>query len=32
VFQIPGNGTVPAKFVVAQIASVEVGGDLTLAE
>jgi peptidyl-prolyl cis-trans isomerase SurA len=32
VFQIPGNGTVPAKFVVAQIASIEEGGDLTLAE
>jgi peptidyl-prolyl cis-trans isomerase SurA len=32
VFQIPGNGTVPAKFVAAQIASVEQGGDLTLAE
>jgi peptidyl-prolyl cis-trans isomerase SurA len=32
VFQIPGNGTVPAKFVVAQIATVEQGGDLTLAE
>jgi peptidyl-prolyl cis-trans isomerase SurA len=31
-FQIPGNGTVPAKYVVAQIASVEEGGDLTLAE
>lgn len=32
VFQIPGNGTVPGKFVVAQVASVEEGGDLTLAE
>ena len=32
VFQIPGNGTVPAKFVVAQVAAVEQGGDLTLAE
>jgi peptidyl-prolyl cis-trans isomerase SurA len=32
VFQIPGNATVPAKFVVAQLASVEEGGDLTLAE
>jgi peptidyl-prolyl cis-trans isomerase SurA len=32
VFQIPGNATVPAKFVVAQLASVEQGGDLTLAE
>jgi peptidyl-prolyl cis-trans isomerase SurA len=32
VFEIPGAGTVPAKFVVAQIASVEQGGDLTLAE
>ena len=32
VFQIAGNTNVPAKFVVAQIASAEVGGDLTLAE
>jgi len=32
VFQIPGNATVPGKFVVAQLASVEEGGDLTLAE
>jgi peptidyl-prolyl cis-trans isomerase SurA len=32
VFQIPGNTTVPGKFVVAQLASVEEGGDLTLAE
>jgi peptidyl-prolyl cis-trans isomerase SurA len=32
VFQIPGNGTIPGKFVVAQLASVEEGGDLTLAE
>ncbi len=32
VFQIPGNGTVPGKFVVAQVASVEAGGDLTLLE
>lgn len=32
IFQIPGNATVPAKFVVAQIASVEEGGDLSLAE
>ena len=32
VFQIPGNGTVPGKFVVAQLASVEAGGDLTLPE
>jgi peptidyl-prolyl cis-trans isomerase SurA len=32
VFQIPGNGTVPAKFVVAQIAAMEEGGDLTLPE
>jgi len=31
-FEIPGNATVPAKVVVAQIASVEEGGDLTLAE
>jgi peptidyl-prolyl cis-trans isomerase SurA len=32
VFQIPGNGNVPAKFVVAQVASVEEGGELTLTE
>ncbi|HEY2067761.1 MAG TPA: peptidylprolyl isomerase [Gemmatimonadaceae bacterium] len=32
VFQIPGNGSIPAKMVVAQIAAVEEGGDLTLAE
>ena len=32
VFRIPGNANVPAKFVVAQIAQVEAGGDLTLAE
>lgn len=32
VFQIPGNGLVPAKYVVAQIAAVEEGGDLTLDE
>jgi peptidyl-prolyl cis-trans isomerase SurA len=32
VFQIPGNPTVPGKFVVAQLASVEEGGDLTLPE
>jgi peptidyl-prolyl cis-trans isomerase SurA len=32
VFQIPGNTTVPGKFVVAQIATVEEGGELTLAE
>ena len=32
VFQIPGNGSVPGKYVVAQLASVEEGGDLTLAE
>jgi peptidyl-prolyl cis-trans isomerase SurA len=32
VFQIPGNATVPGKFVVAQLASVEEGGELTLAE
>ena len=31
-FQIPGTGTVPAKFVVAQIVSAESGGELTLAE
>ncbi len=32
VFQIPGTGTVPAKFVVAQVVKVEQGGELTLAE
>jgi peptidyl-prolyl cis-trans isomerase SurA len=32
VFQIPGNGSIPAKMVVAQIATVEEGGDLTLGE
>lgn len=32
VFQIPGTGTGPTKLVVAQIASVEEGGELTLAE
>ena len=32
VFQIPGNTTVPGKFVVAQLVSVEEGGELTLAE
>jgi peptidyl-prolyl cis-trans isomerase SurA len=32
VFQIPGNATVPGKFVVAQLASVEEGGELTLTE
>ena len=32
VFEIAGSGNVPSKFVVAQIASVEEGGDLTLAE
>ena len=31
-FEIPGNATVPAKVVVAQIEKVEEGGDLTLAE
>ena len=31
-FQIAGNTNVPAKFVVAQIASVESGGDVTLSE
>jgi len=31
-FEIPGNSTVPAKVVVAQIASVEEGGELTLPE
>ena len=32
VFQIPGNANVPAKFVVAQLVSVEEGGELTLVE
>ncbi|MEP6621599.1 MAG: peptidylprolyl isomerase [bacterium] len=32
VFQIAGNTNVPAKFVVAQLATAEEGGDLTLAE
>ena len=32
VFPISGSANVPSKFVVAQIASVEEGGDLTLAE
>ena len=32
VFQIPGNTTVPGKFVVAQLVTVEEGGELTLAE
>ena len=32
VFPIPGSGNVPTKFVVAQIASVEEGGDMTLGE
>lgn len=32
VFQIAGNANVPAKFVVAQLASAEEGGDLTLVE
>ncbi|HEX7979325.1 MAG TPA: peptidylprolyl isomerase [Gemmatimonadaceae bacterium] len=31
-FDIPGNANIPVKVVVAQIASVEEGGDLTLAE
>jgi peptidyl-prolyl cis-trans isomerase SurA len=31
-FEIPGNATVPAKVVVARIANVEEGGDLTLDE
>jgi peptidyl-prolyl cis-trans isomerase SurA len=31
-FQIPGSGNVPLKFVVAEIASVEEGGDLSLPE
>jgi peptidyl-prolyl cis-trans isomerase SurA len=32
VFDIPGNANIPVKVVVAQIASVEEGGELTLAE
>jgi peptidyl-prolyl cis-trans isomerase SurA len=31
-FEIGGNANVPAKFVVAQIAAMESGGDLSLAE
>jgi peptidyl-prolyl cis-trans isomerase SurA len=31
-FEIPGNATVPAKVVVAQIAAVEEGGDMSLDE
>ena len=32
VFDIPGNANIPVKVVAAQIASVEEGGELTLAE
>ena len=32
IFPLEGNANVPSKFVVAQIASVSEGGDLTLAE
>ena len=32
VFQIPGSGNIPGKFVVAQLAAVEEGGELTLTE
>jgi peptidyl-prolyl cis-trans isomerase SurA len=32
VFDVPGSGNVPVKVVVAQINSVEAGGDMTLAE
>jgi peptidyl-prolyl cis-trans isomerase SurA len=32
VFDVPGNANVPVKVVVAQINSVEAGGDMTLAE
>jgi peptidyl-prolyl cis-trans isomerase SurA len=32
VFDVPGNANVPVKVVVAQINSVEQGGDMTLAE
>lgn len=32
VFDVPGNANIPIKVVVAQLASVEEGGELTLAE
>jgi peptidyl-prolyl cis-trans isomerase SurA len=32
VFDVPGNANVPVKVVVAQINSIEAGGDMTLAE
>jgi peptidyl-prolyl cis-trans isomerase SurA len=32
VFEVPGNANIPVKVVVAQINSVEAGGDMTLAE
>jgi peptidyl-prolyl cis-trans isomerase SurA len=32
VFTVPGNANIPVKVVVAQINSVEAGGDMTLAE
>jgi peptidyl-prolyl cis-trans isomerase SurA len=32
VFDVPGNANIPVKVVVAQINSVEAGGDVTLAE
>ncbi|HEU4721911.1 MAG TPA: peptidylprolyl isomerase [Gemmatimonadaceae bacterium] len=32
VFDVPGNANIPIKVVVAQINSVEAGGDMTLAE
>ena len=32
VFDVPGNANIPVKVVVAQINSVEAGGDMTLAE
>ncbi len=32
VFEIPGNANVPSKYVVAQIAAIEEGGDMTFNE
>ena len=32
VFDVPGTGNIPLKVVVAQLATVDAGGDLTLAE
>ena len=31
-FEVPGSANIPVKVVVAQINSVEAGGDMTLAE